>query len=64
MKIIQNDLTNDHLMYYSYVSINHISELRFSTNCQFPFRGGWGPSGNDHEFPFAGDVELLRRSLS
>ncbi len=41
-----------------------ICELRFSTNCRFPFRGGrGGPSENDHEFPFAGDVELLRRSL-
>ncbi len=63
MKIIQNDLTSDHLIYYSYVSINHICELRFSTNCRFPFRGGRGSSENDHEFPFAGDVELLRRSL-
>ena len=34
-------------------------------NCRFPFRrgGGGGPSGNDYEFPFAGDVELLGRSL-
>ena len=26
--------------------------------------GGGGLPTNDHEFPFAGDVELLRRSLS
>ncbi len=64
-EVIQNELTSDHSIYNSYVSINHICELRISTNCQFPFRGGrGGPSENDHEFPFAGDVELLGRSLN
>ncbi len=31
----------------------------------FPFRGGGGGGlpKNGHEFPFAGDIELLRRSL-
>ncbi len=65
LKIIQNELTSDHSIYNSYVQINHICELRISTNCRFPFRGGrGGPLENDHEFPFAGDVELLGRSLS
>ncbi len=61
MKIIQNELTSDHLIYNSYVSINPICELIISTNCQFPFRGG--PSENYHEFPFGGDVELFGWSL-
>ncbi len=35
-----------------------------STNSWFPFIGGRGGlPDNDHEFPFAGDVELLRWSL-
>ena len=42
-----------------------ICELRISTNCQFPLRRGRGdPSENDHEFPFAGDIELLGLSLN
>ena len=49
----------------SYVSINHICEVRISTKCRFPFKGGGGegPLENDHEFPIAGDIELLGRSL-
>ncbi len=35
-----------------------------STNSGFAFRGGRGLPDYDHEFPFAGDVELLRRSLN
>ncbi len=65
MKIIQNEFISCHLIYSSHGSINYICELRISTNCRFPFRGGrGGPSENDHEFPFAGDVELLGRSLT
>ena len=63
MKIGQNEFTSDHSIYSSYVSrvsINHVCELRVSTNYQFPFKGG---GKNDHEFPFAGDVELLKNDL-
>ena len=42
-----------------------ICKHTISTNRRFPFRGGQGGlPDNDHEFPFAGDIELLRRSLS
>ena len=64
MKIIQNEFTSDHLIYISYVSINHICELRILTNCRFPFRGAGVHQKMIMIFLFAGNVEVLGQSLN
>ncbi len=69
MKIIQNELTSDHSIYYSYVLINHIGELRISTNSQFPFSilaslsvrpSVWSTTTRNVEFHFLESDQLSR----